>query len=253
MPDQAKPKQSRGKRREPHLASVTAPHAPDNDLVNAISVDNIILGLDHGQLKVLLVRQTDPRHHGLWALPGGWIHRDEDLRNAAIRVLADLTGLRGIFLEQLKTFGRVDRLPFDRVITVAYYALVNTDQYSLVAGQSTLDIEWWPVNDVPDLVYDHAEILAWSHQHLQRAIRYTPIAFELLPDKFTLNQLQTVYQAVLGRKFDKPNFRRKILQQKFVKPCQEFQKASRQRTAQLYHFDAKLYEELAETRFTWMG
>jgi 8-oxo-dGTP diphosphatase len=253
MPDRAQPKQSRRKSREPHLVSVTPPHASDNEIVNSISVDNIILGLDQGQLKVLLVRQNDPRHHGLWALPGGWIRHDEDLRNAAIRLLADLTGLRGIFLEQLKTFGRVDRLPFERVITVAYYALVNTDQYLLVAGQSTLGVEWRPVNDIPELVYDHAEILAWSHQYLKRAIRYTPIAFELLPQKFTLNQLQTVYQAVLGRKFDKPNFRRKILKHKFVKPCQEFRKASRQRAAQLYYFDAQLYEELAETRFTWMA
>jgi len=233
-------------------ASIAPPQSADTDLVNAISVDNVIFGLDQGQLKVLLVRQTDPRHRGLWALPGGWIRHDEDLRDAADRVLADLTGLHDIYLEQFRTFGGVDRFPHDRVITVAYYALVNTEQYSLVAGRATREIEWHPVTDTPRLVYDHAEILSRAIDCLRKTIRYSPLGFELLPEKFTLAQLQAVYEAVLGRKLDKPNFRRKILRTDFLKPCDEFQIGTRHRAAQLYSFDVQGYQASESGRFNWL-
>lgn len=249
-PQEAKPPaRAAGKRQ---ISSLTPPDSPQKELVNSISIDNVIFGLDQGQLKVLLVRQTDPRHRGLWALPGGWIKRDEDLRNAASRVLADLTGLHDVYLEQLKTFGRVDRFPFDRVITVAYYALVNTDQYPLVAGQATYDVEWHPVANTPVLVYDHSEILSFALDYLKDAIRYKPIAFALVPKKFTLNQLQGVYEAVLGKKLDKPNFRRKLLKLAFVKPCREFQQGTRHRAAQLFRFDEAIYKKHEATGFTWM-
>lgn len=245
-----KPKTFSGRKNQP--SSLTPPETPAYNLVNSISIDNVIFGLDQGQLKVLLVRQTDPRHEGHWALPGGWIHRDEDLRNAAGRVLADLTGLQDIYLEQLKTFGRVDRFPYERVITVAYYALINTEQYSLVAGQATYDVEWYPVKETPELVYDHSEILAFALNYLKSAIRYKPIAFELVPKKFTLNQLQGVYEAVLGKKLDKPNFRRKFLKLKFVKACREYQQGAPHRAARLYTFDERLYKKHETTGFTWM-
>lgn len=221
----------------PGHSSIALSRPGDTELVNAISVDNVIFGLEQGRLKVLLVRQSDTRHRGLWALPGGWIRRNEDLRDAADRVLADLTGLHDIYLEQFRTFGRVDRFPHDRVITVAYYALVNTEQYPLVAGRATRGVEWYPVSDTPRLVYDHAEILSRAIDYLRNAIRHRPIGFELLPEKFTLGQLQAVYEAVLGRKLDKPNFRRKILRMRFVRPCDEFQTGARHRAAQLYSFD----------------
>lgn len=220
------------------------------DLVNAISVDNIIFGLDGGHLKVLLVRQTDVRHRGLWALPGGWIRRNEGLRDAAARVLADLTTLEDVYLDQLGAFGRVDRFPYDRVITVAYYALIRADQCEIATSQWTYDVKWHPVDETPALVYDHAEILSHALENLRNRIRHAPIGFELLPEKFTLGQLQTVYESVLGTKLDKPNFRRKILRMNIIRPCQEFQQDSRHRAAQLYQFDAELYRQYQQSGFT---
>jgi 8-oxo-dGTP diphosphatase len=192
-------------------------------VIKALSIDNLIFGLDHDQLKILLVKQTDPMHQGKWALPGGWIRYDENLRDAAYRLLEELTGVKQLYLEQLKTFGRVDRFPTERVVTVAYYALVSAENYSLVAGQSTDDVSWQNANDLPELIYDHAEIIDYGIQFLRHQICHQPVGFNLLPEKFTLLQLQALYEAILNAKLDKPNFRRKILKMNLLAPCNEKQ------------------------------
>jgi 8-oxo-dGTP diphosphatase len=220
-------------------------------VIKALSIDNLIFGLDHDQLKILLVKQTDPMHQGKWALPGGWIRYDENLRDAAYRLLEELTGVKQLYLEQLKTFGRVDRFPTERVVTVAYYALVSAENYSLVAGQSTDDVSWQNANDLPELIYDHAEIIDYGIQFLRHQICHQPVGFNLLPEKFTLLQLQALYEAILNAKLDKPNFRRKILKMNLLAPCNEKQQGVPHRAANLYRFDSEAYEHLTQSGFSF--
>lgn len=221
------------------------------EVIKALSIDNLIFGLDDDELKILLVRQTDPMHQGKWALPGGWIRYDENLRDAAYRLLEELTGIRDVYLEQLKTFGRVNRFPDERVVTVAYYALVSADKFSLVAGQTAEEVNWQSVNKLPELVYDHAEIIEHGLKVLRHQVCHQPIGFNLLPEKFTLLQLQALYEAILNIKLDKPNFRRKIMKMNLLSPCNEKQQGVPHRAANLYTFDANAYEQLTESGFSF--
>ncbi len=221
------------------------------DVIQALTIDNLIFGLDSGELKILLVEHGEGISKGQWALPGGWIRYDEDLRHAASRLLEELTGLKQLYLEQLKTFGRVDRFPVARVVTVAYYALVSAEDYPAVAGSSSSDASWFSVKDLPDLVYDHAQILDYGLQFLRHQIRHKPIGFNLLPEKFTLLQLQGLYEAILDAKLDKPNFRRKILKMNLLTPCNEKQKDVAHRAANLYRFDEAAYQRLTEQGFAF--
>lgn len=231
-------------------------HSPNalslgENVIKALSIDNLVFGLDDDELKILLVKQTDPLHQGKWALPGGWIRYDENLRDAAYRLLEELTGVSDLYLEQLKTFGRVDRFPSERVVTIAYYALVSADNFSLVAGQSAADVNWQSVNRLPELVYDHAEIVEHGLKVLRHQVCHQPIGFNLLPEKFTLLQLQALYEAILNTKLDKPNFRRKIMKMNLLSPCNEKQQGVPHRAASLYRFDAEAYKHLSESGFAF--
>jgi 8-oxo-dGTP diphosphatase len=221
------------------------------NVIKALSIDNLIFGMDKNELKILLIKQTDPMHQGKWALPGGWIRYDENLRDAAYRLLEELTGIRQLYLEQLKTFGRVDRFPIERVVTVAYYALVSADNYSLMVRQSTSAIAWHNANELPELVYDHSEIVAHGLKVLRHQVCHQPIGFNLLPEKFTLMQLQALYEAILSIKLDKPNFRRKILKMNLLTPCNEKQQDVPHRAASLFRFDAEAYKHLSESGFAF--
>jgi 8-oxo-dGTP diphosphatase len=221
------------------------------DVIKALSIDNLVFGMDQDELKILLVKQDDPRHQGNWALPGGWMRNDENLRDAANRLLEELTGISDLFLEQLKTFGRVDRFPNDRVVTIAYYALVSADNYSLIAGHSAADVSWHSINALPDLVYDHAEIIEHGLKVLRHQVCHQPIGFNLLPEKFTLLQLQALYEAILNTTLDKPNFRRKIMKMNLLSPCNEKQQGVPHRAANLYTFDADAYRQLSESGFSF--
>jgi hypothetical protein len=227
-------------------AQLEKPNAKAKEIA-ALSIDNVIFGLDQQQLKVLLVRQRDPRHKGKWALPGGWIREDEHLRDASSRLLRELTGITDLYMEQLKTFGKVDRFPGARVITVAYYALVSADSYQLATEAE--DVSWHAVLDVSDLVYDHMAILSEALAHLRREIRYRPIGLKLLPTKFTLLDLQQLYEAILGVKLDKGNFRRKVLKSGLLEPCEEKQIGVSHRAATLYQLNNTTYNELVDHGF----
>ena len=221
------------------------------NVIKALSIDNLIFGLDKNELKILLIKQTDPMHQGKWALPGGWIRYDESLRDAAYRLLEELTGIRQLYLEQLKTFGRVDRFPNERVVTVAYYTLVSAEDYPLVIGKCTSAVAWHNANQLPELVYDHNEIAEHGLKVLRHQVRHQPIGFNLLPEKFTLLQLQALYEAILNTKLDKPNFRRKILKMNLLKPCNEKQQDVPHRAANLFRFDAEAYKHLTESGFAF--
>src|SRR5438874_10341974 len=217
----------------------------------ALTVDCVVFGYDEGELKVLLIQRALEPFKGRWALPGGFVRVEETVDDAARRELAEETGLKNVFLEQLYTFGTVDRDPRERVVSVAYYALVKLSDHRAKAATDAANAEWFPISKAPKLAFDHADILATALVRLKGKVRYQPIGFELLPPKFTLSQLQHLYEAVLGVKLDKRNFRKKVLGFSLLVPLKEAFQAGRHRPAQLFRFDAEKYEKLKKRGFNF--
>jgi len=215
----------------------------------ALTVDGVVFGFDAGELKVLLIQRALEPFQGQWALPGGFVQVDEALDDAARRELAEETGLRNIFLEQLYTFGAVKRDPRERVVSVAYYALVKLSDHHARAATDAANAQWYPVSQLPKLAFDHAKITALALQRLQGKVRYQPVGFELLPPKFTLSELQHLYEAILGAGLDKRNFRKKVLGFGLLVPLKVTRMTGRHRPAQLFRFDAEKYEKLKQRGF----
>lgn len=215
----------------------------------ALTVDCVIFGFDEGALKVLLIRRGIAPFKGHWALPGGFVRVDEELDAAARRELEEEAGVKDVFLEQLYTFGTVGRDPRERVVSVAYYALVRQGATRLQAATDADEAAWFEAGNPPPLAFDHARILDTALTRLRGKLRYEPVGFELLPPKFTLSQLQHLYEAVLGVELDKRNFRKKILSFELLTPLKETFSAGRQRPAQLFRFDAVRYERLKKKGF----
>ncbi|MFC0075424.1 NUDIX domain-containing protein [Flavobacterium procerum] len=223
----------------------------EQSAMNAITIDCVIFGFDKGSLEVLLVQHAEGISKGKWGLPGGWIYKKESTDNAAHRLLNELTGLDNIYLEQLKAFGEPDRFPLRRVITIGYYALVKREDYNIKAGFTAADAKWYKIDSIPNLIYDHNEILAYSLKHLRQRVRQAPIGFNLLPKKFTLLQLMQLYEEILGVEMDKSNFRRKILHMKLLAALDEKQQDVSHRAAQLYKFEPEIYKQLTEKGFNF--
>ncbi|MCE7864708.1 MAG: NUDIX hydrolase [Cyclobacteriaceae bacterium] len=219
------------------------PVHPDS-IIEALSIDCVIFGFKDGRLDILLVKHAEGISAGKWALPGGWITYGESVDDAAKRLLKSLTGISDIYLEQLKAFGDPNRFPLKRVVTVAYYALVNEESYSLIPGFTASDAQWFNVHEVPELIYDHNQILEFGYNHLKHKVRHEPIGFNLLPAKFTLLQLQELYEAILETRLDKSNFRRKLGKMKLLINCKEKQKDVSHRAAALFKFDKRIYVTL---------
>ncbi len=217
----------------------------------ALTVDCVVFGYDEGELKVLLIERGLEPFKGRWALPGGFVRVDETLDEAARRELVEETGLKDVFLEQLYSFGTVDRDPRERVVSVAHYALVKLSDHRAKAATDAANAQWFPVSKLPKLAFDHADILRTALTRLQGKVRYQPIGFELLPEKFTLSQLQHLYEAVLETKLDKRNFRKKVLSFGLLLPLKETQMVGRHRPAQLFRFDQKRYEQLRKKGFNF--
>ena len=210
----------------------------------SVSVDNVILGFDNESLKVLLIKKAREPFAGDWALPGDYVRTDEDLEISALRILKSMTGLENVYLQQVHTFGAVNRHPGSRVITVAYYSLININNANLSEGDSkVVEIGWKSVDQITELPFDHYEILDACISKLKRHVRYQPIGFELLPDKFSLTQLQKLYEAILDKKLDKRNFRKKIMSLKVLTPLKEIETKVSHRPAQLYKFDDEKYQQ----------
>lgn len=217
----------------------------------ALTVDCVVFGLDEDELEVMLIRRGLEPYAGRWALPGGFVHVDETLEEAARRELEEETGLRKVFLEQLFTFGAVDRDPRERVVTVAYYALVKLSDHKVRAATDATDAAWFSLSDLPDLAFDHAQIVEVALERLKGKVRYQPIGFELLPKKFTLTQLQRMYEIILDRPLDKRNFRKKILGMDLLIELDEVQKDVAHRAARLYKFDDRHYRKLVKQGFSF--
>lgn len=205
----------------------------------------------NNQLQVLLIQRQLPPFEDKWALPGGFVREDESLEAAALRELTEETGVHDIFLEQLYTFGRVDRDPRDRIVSVAYYALVNLRDHHVQAATDARDAAWFAVSEIPTLAFDHQEILGLALTRLRNKIRYEPIGFELLPPKFTLTQLQQLYEAILDTPLDKRNFRKKILKMDLLTALDEKQTGVAHRAAQLYQFNEAKYQSLKNRGFNF--
>jgi 8-oxo-dGTP diphosphatase len=215
----------------------------------ALTVDCVVLGFGGGDLQVLLIRRGLEPFAGSWALPGGFVDMDEDLDQAARRELEEETRLHDVFLEQLYTFGKPGRDPRGRVVSVAYYALVRPDQHPAAGGSDASEAAWHPVGAPPALAFDHAAILQTALDRLRGKIRYQPVGFELLAKRFTLGQLQSLYEAILGRRIDKRNFRKKLLAFDFIVPTEEFTTGGAHRPARLHRFDRRKYDSLTRKGF----
>ncbi len=222
---------------------------------SAFSVDNVIFGFDEGDLKILLVKRGEEPFNNMWALPGEMVYPHENLDDAASRVLQQLTGLTEVYLEQVQTFGAPHRHPVGRVITIAYFSLIKIDQFELMPSLWAKSAKWHSISNVAPLAFDHNEILEASIQKLKRRVRVQPIGFELLPPKFTLTELQHLYEAILQtnqkKGIDKRNFRKKILAMDILVDCNENQEGVAHRPAKLYTFDKVRYESFVESGFAF--
>jgi 8-oxo-dGTP diphosphatase len=217
----------------------------------ALTSDCVVFGFDEGELKLLLLQRANAPAKGSWALPGGCVHIKETTEAAARRVLEEKVGVGKIYLEQLYTFSEIDRDPRERVISVAYYALVKLADYKVKAGRDTENAEWFAVSQVPKLAFDHNHIVKVAIARLRGKVRYQPVGFELLPAKFTLTQLQHLYEAILGVELDKRNFRKKILGMGLLTGLDEKEKNVAHKAARFYSFDKKTYKELSAKGFNF--
>jgi 8-oxo-dGTP diphosphatase len=215
----------------------------------ALAVDCVVFGLDETDLKVLLIqRKLQPFQH-TWALPGGFVRIDETLDEAARRELEEEAGVTDVYLEQLYTFGALDRDPRERVVAVAYYALAKLSDHRIRAATDAMGVGWFGLDDLPKLAFDHTEIVSRAHERLRGKVRYAPVGFELLPPRFSLTQLQRMYEIILGKELDKRNFRKKILAMDLLVETDDYEQGVRHRAARLYRFDRRKYDRLTKQGF----
>lgn len=217
----------------------------------AVTVDCAVFGLDDGDLKILLIQRDLEPFAGSWALPGGFVKMDESLDAAARRELEEETGVKRIYVEQLGAFGDPGRDPRERVITVAYYAIVNLFEHEVKADTDARNAAWFPVDEPPKLAFDHAAILGSALARLQDKVRREPVGFEFLPRKFTLTQLQRLYETILCEPLDKRNFRKKILATGVLEETEDFEVDVAHRAAKLYSFDERSYARLLKAGFVF--
>lgn len=218
----------------------------------AVTVDCVVCGLDSTDcLQVLLIQRRLAPFADQWALPGGFVRPQEGLVQAARRELQEETGVADLFLEQLQAYGQPQRDPRGHTVTVAFYALVNLWNYQIKAATDAKQARWWPMDRLPALAFDHGVIVQDAIATLRATIRHRPIGFELLPAKFTLTQLQRLYEIVLGRPFDKRNFRKKLLKLDILVALDERETNVAHRAAQLYQFDQAKYLERQQTGFNF--
>ena len=207
-----------------------------------VSVDCIIFGFDKGSLKLLLLKRNFEPAKGSWSLMGGFVQDGESVDDAAKRVLAELTGLENVYMEQVGTFGEVDRDPGERVISVAYYALININEYDRNLVQQH-NAPWAEINEIPPLVFDHPQMVKQARIMLQKKASSEPIGFNLLPSLFTLFQLQSLYEAIYGEPLDKRNFRKRVADLNYIEKTDKIDKTGSKRGAALYKFNENAYRK----------
>ena len=213
----------------------------------AVTTDCVIFGFNGERLQVLLIERGIEPYKGHWAFPGGFLKMDETAEEGAKRELKEETGLADAYIQQLYTFSNPDRDPRERVITIAYYALVKIQEVK--GGDDAASARWFPLDEIPPLAFDHDYILRMATQRLREQIHFQPIGFELLPEKFTLKELQLLYEAILGINFDRRNFSKKMMHLEILTDLEETVWPTPKREAKLYKFNAEKYEELKRKGF----
>jgi len=209
----------------------------------SVTVDIVIFTIKDNDLKILLVKRGIEPFKNMWAIPGGFVRIEESLEEAAKRELEEKTSVRADYLEQLYTFGEVNRDPRGRVITVAYFALIKSEKISkLKATADVIEAKWFSAFKLPKLAFDHEKILEYAIKRLRWKFEYTTVVFSLLPEKFSLTELQKIYEIIFDKKFDKRNFRKKILSLNIIEKTKERQKNVSNRPPQLYKFKKKIGE-----------
>lgn len=213
-----------------------------------IAVDCIIFGFDHGKLKLLLFKRKVQPFAGSWSLIGSFIKDEESVPNAAQRILKEVTGLNTIYFEELKTYSQVDRDPGGRCISIAQYALIRLDTLHKELVKN-YDAQWFELSRIPDLVLDHGIMVQDALQQLRNQVKFYPIGFKLLPKKFTLRQIQSLYEELFQRKLDTRNFRKKLVSLGILKALPEKDKSTSKKGSYLYEFDLKKYNRLLKNGF----
>jgi ADP-ribose pyrophosphatase YjhB (NUDIX family) len=213
-----------------------------------VAVDCIIFGFDAGYLKLLLIKRNFEPGKGQWSLAGGFLRRNESLDECASRVLHELTGLKEVYLEQLQSYGEVNRDPGERVVSIAYYALLNIRDHNLDL-QYENEACWCPLESMPGLIFDHRDMVDKALRRLKRKIKIQPVGFELLPDRFTLPQLQSLYESIYQKELDKRNFRKKILSMELLDKLTEKDKSGSKKGAYFYRFNQRKYNQLVSDGF----
>ena len=213
----------------------------------AVTTDCVIFGFDGERLQVLLIERGIEPFKGRWAFPGGFIKMDETAEEGALRELKEETGMENAFIQQFHTFSNPLRDPRERVITIAFYALVRIQEVK--GGDDAASARWFPLDEIPALAFDHDHMLRMATQRLRQEIHFHPIGFELLPEKFTLRELQSLYEAILGITFDRRNFAKKMLHLEILNELDETVWPTPKREAKLFSFNAGKYEELKRKGF----
>ena len=207
-----------------------------------LSVDCIVFGFDEGKLKILIGKRKMDPGRGEWSLYGGFVNADESVDDAASRTLFELTGLKRIYMRQIGAFGNVDRDPGERVVSIAYYALINVNDYDEKLRTSH-GAEWMDINEIPQLYSDHNEMVRKARKLMRQKLSHEPVGFRLLPKLFTLTQLQKLYEAVNGEELDKRNFRKRVKDMDFIEKTELIDKKSSKRGASLYRFNKNAFHE----------
>lgn len=207
-----------------------------------VAVDCIIFGFKNGKLSLLLLKRNFEPSKGKWSLMGGFVQKDESVDDAAKRILRDLTGLDDVYMEQVSAFGEIERDPGERVISVAYYALINIDDYNKELVQKH-NAFWASINELPTLIFDHREMVDKARNLMKQKVGRKPVGFNLLPKLFTLTQLQTLYEAIYGESLDKRNFRKRIAELELIEQTDEIDKSGSKRGARLYRYNSDIYNK----------
>lgn len=216
-----------------------------------VAVDCIIFGFSEGELKILLIKRDFEPEKDRWSLMGGFVNKEESADHAANRILKKLTGLNDVYLEQLQSFNKVDRDPVERTISLAYFALINVEEHNeeLIKKNSA---RWFSVKEFPEVIFDHGEMIQMARRQLRNKAMFYPLGFELLPEKFTMPELQALYESIFDAPIDKRNFIRRITSLDILIKLNEKKKGNAIRHAYLYKFDYNKYKSLMDTGFNYL-
>lgn len=214
-----------------------------------VSVDCVIFGFDENELKVLLIKSDLEKYEGRWSLLGDLVNNHEDLNEAAYRILKERTGMNDVYLEEVKAFGEVGRHPAARVVTIAYCSLINIQHHQLKIHDN--ELHWHKIGSISNMAFDHKKILSLCYEWLQKRIQEHPLGFSLLPKKFSLRELQNLYEAILGVKLDRRNFRKKFFSMGLLEDTKEYERDVPHRPGKLYKFNYDKYKK--KERKKWFG